>query len=112
MTEPTVTIAASGLSAALLAWIGVDAHAVFWGFSGSTLTLVMTDAPMSRGRAVVTVVVCALSGAALGQYAAELFASSSRAGLIALALVFGAGAQVLVPAIINRFARGISGVKS
>lgn len=103
MIEPT-TVTAAGVAAALsaitLALLGVDYYALLWGLVGAMLAMGQA-APMTRGRAIVYVVLSALAGAALGHALANFIGSVSRSVLIVGSLVGGAGAQIIIAALIR-----------
>lgn len=104
MIEPTTSITAGSIAAALsgitLALLGVDYYALLWGLVGAVLALGQA-APMTRGRAVAYVVLSALVGAALGHALISFTGSISRPMLILGSLVGGAGAQIIIAALIK-----------
>jgi hypothetical protein len=83
----------AGLSSVLLTLFGVDYYALMWGLVGACLA--------STRRALIYVALSTLIGAALGTTAVEFFRTTHRAFLITGSLVGGAGAQVLVGALLQ-----------
>lgn len=103
MSEPT-SAAAAGIAASIsgvtLALIGVEWYALLWSLIGALF--VMGEAPsMGRARAVLYVVLTMLIGAALAHGLMAVAGLQNRAMLIGLSVVFGAGAQRVVSALIK-----------
>jgi hypothetical protein len=90
----------AGLSSVLLTLFGVDYYALMWGLVGACLALTQLES-MSTRRALIYVALSTLIGAALGTTAVEFFRTTHRAFLITGSLVGGAGAQVLVGALLQ-----------
>ena len=104
MTEPTTSAAAAGIAASIsgvtLALIGVDLHALLWSLVGALF--VMGEAPsMGRVRAVFYIVLTMLVGAALAHGLMAVAGVQNPYILNGLAVVFGAGAQRVVSALIK-----------
>lgn len=105
MAEPTSTAAAAATYAAAasgvtLALLGVDYYSLLWGMVGAFLALGSAGS-MGRRRAIVYVVLSTIVGAAIGNAAVAFFQVSSRPLLIIGSLVGGAGAQLLVAAMLK-----------
>jgi hypothetical protein len=114
MTEPTsssVAVVGAALSSALVSLIGLEYHALMGAAFGAFLTLTMTDDVMTRRKAIMTFFACAVCGAAFGAWVTELLTSGSRAALVGISMICGAGAQVLVPAAIARGVRMLNAGK-
>lgn len=97
MHEPT-SLAASGsaaISAAVLVLIGVPYLALLWGFIGAFAMVIFTPSD-TTGRAVATVIMSGLIGAAAGNWFASAMAGGASAVLILSALIAGAGAKPLL----------------
>lgn len=100
MTDPTANAAAAyaaSVSAISLAIIGVDYYAIVWGLLGALSMLALT-APVTRTRAVFTVMASTACAAAMSHFLVGLVAEDegSRSAVIAVAFVLGAGAQPLL----------------
>lgn len=104
MTDPASSMTLGGLAGAIsgatLALLGVDYYSLLWALVGAMLALGQSAA-MTRGRAVVYVILSTLIGAALGSAAVVLAGQGHRALLILASVVAGAGAQLLVGAILQ-----------
>ena len=96
----TVAIFVSSLSAMLLALLGVDYYSLLWSLVGSVGAL-LYSAPTSRSRAVFSVCVSMLTGAALGTALAEHL-GGSRSVLIVASVVCATGPQLLINALLTR----------
>lgn len=112
MPEPTTSTVlaavAGGISTITLALLGVDYYSLIWSMVGTLLALYQAER-MGRLRSVIFVVLSTLIGAALGSGLMDFWGSSSRPVLIAVSLVSGFGAQLIVTALlragINRIER-------
>lgn len=102
MTEPTIPTAvlAAGISTTTLALFGVEYFALLWAFIGALFALMQSQA-MGRWKAVFFVAISTLIGAALGSGFVDLVQTTSRPILILSVLIGGAGAQVLIGALIK-----------
>jgi len=103
MPEPTTALAsaiAATASTITLALFGVDYYSLLYGFVGALFSMSQA-ATMGRGRAIVYVVLSTLVGAAFGAAATELVGTASRAALFLGCVVGGAGAQLLVSALLK-----------
>jgi hypothetical protein len=100
MTEPTSLAAwVAGLSAAILALFGVDYYALFGALLGVLFTVSSLKAT-TRLQLLATVALTTLVAAVLGQGIAAAADIKTRAIVIAISLVVGAGGQVIVQACI------------
>lgn len=113
MPEPTTTTTvigalAGGVSTVTLALLGVDYYSLIWSMVGTLLALYQAE-KMGRIRSVIFVVLSTLIGAALGSGLMDFSGSTSRRVLIAVSLVSGFGAHLIVTALlragINRIER-------
>lgn len=102
MHDSTAQSAMAGLSAVLLAVLGVPYLALLWAFIGSSVMLVFTT-PESKQAAIGSVAAGSVVGAAGGNGLAQ-YLHGPDSLLIVLALVIGAGAKPLLSAAINRIA--------
>lgn len=102
----TVAVIVSSLSATLLALLGVDYYSLLWAIVGSVGAL-LYSAPTSKGRAVFSVCLSALMGAALGTAVAENLAGS-RSVLIVASIVCSTGPQLLINALLSRLVSAIN----
>lgn len=102
MTETfTITVWSAGASAVTMALFGVDHYAMLYGFVGAIMALPVSDQRLGVRRAVLSVVLSTLAGAAIGVAATELFESASRGALFVSAAVGGAGAQSIIAALLR-----------
>lgn len=88
----------SGASQALLTLLGVDYYAMIWAFFGSLVALTQTQR-MTRGRAVLFVLLSTLVGAALGTAAFAYLAVQPKAILLVTSVVGGFGFQLILAAL-------------
>lgn len=105
MAEPTTTAAASlaaAMSGITIALLGVDYYSLLYGMVGAFLALGSAES-MGRGRAILYVILSTLVGSAIGNASLIVFpvGSQTRAVLILGCLVGGAGAQLLVAALLK-----------
>jgi urea transporter len=103
MAEPATTTAASvaaAVSGITMALLGVDYHAVLYGFVGA-LIAVSQSQHTSRWRAVVSVVLSTVTGAVLGTAVVQALGLEGRASLLLGCIVGGAGAQALVLGLVR-----------
>jgi len=105
MSDPAVHVAAAyatSASAISLAIIGVDYYAIVWGLLGALSMLALT-APVTRTRAVLTVMASTACAAAMSHFLVGLIAEDkeSRSAIIAVAFVLGAGAQPVLLEVIE-----------
>ena len=102
MADPATTAAsvAAAASAITMALFGVDHHSILYGFIGA-LIAVSQSQHSSRWRAVVSVVLSTFAGAALGAGVVQALGAEGKAALLLGCLVGGAGAQVLVMALVR-----------
>ncbi len=101
--EPTTLTAgtlAAAASAITLALFGVDYYSLLYGFVGALLAL-SEAGTMGRRRAVIYVALSTLVGGAFGNAAVTFFGSTARPFLILGCLIGGAGAQLLVSALLT-----------
>jgi hypothetical protein len=102
MTETSgVAVLIAAISSFLLAAFGVDYYALLWASLGAATTLLYSK-PTKKARAgIMTTVISAFAGAALGSLANEHLITT-RSFLLVASLVGGAGAQPLVNALVLR----------
>jgi urea transporter len=103
MAEPATTTAASvaaAVSGITMALLGVDYHAVLYGFVGA-LIAVSQSQHTSRWRAVVSVVLSTVTGAVLGTAVVHALGLDGRASVLLGCIVGGAGAQALVLGLVR-----------
>lgn len=106
---PTATLLASWLSAATMALLGVEYVALLWGFFGALFSLRLTP-PETRVAAAVTILLSTLAGAALaGVIAAKIGGGKNEQ--IAAAFIVGAGAKLIVSALLEGVANRLRGGK-
>ncbi len=103
MTEPTTSAAAlaaaaSGVSLALL---GVDVHSLLYAFIGALVAIGQQPSAGSKWRAVASVLLSMLVGAVLGNAAASVSGATGKASILTGCVVGGAGAQVLIVAMVR-----------
>jgi hypothetical protein len=105
MTEPTTFSAATiaaGVSSITLAALGVDYYSLIYGFIGALFAILhVTDAVMTKGRAITYVALSTMVGAVLGNAALAMFGTSNKFILFFGCLIGGAGAQLLVAAALK-----------
>lgn len=100
MTETTgVAVLIAALSSFLMAMFGVDYYALLWASLGSVTTLLYA-VPTKKAKGVLSTIISALAGAALGSALNEHMITT-RSFLLVTSLVCGAGAQPLVNALVN-----------
>lgn len=99
-TTSTVTAWAAALSGVTLAIFGVDYYSLLYGLVGAMMAMHQAET-MARTRAVLYVALSTLVGAALGNGALALFGSTSKPLLIVGCIVGGAGAHVIVAALLR-----------
>jgi predicted aconitase with swiveling domain len=105
--EPTTLTAgaiAAAVSAATMAFFGVDYYSLLYGLVGALLALPHVE-QMGRGRAVAFVVLSTLAGAVIGNGFAAYVDSKSRPVLIMGCLVGGLVAQALAGQVLQRVPR-------
>lgn len=105
MAEPTATSVTLGalagaISGATLALLGVDYYSLVWALVGAMVAR-SERASMGRVRAVIYIALSTLLGAALGSAAVVLAEQQHRAVLILASIVCGAGAQMLISAVLQ-----------
>jgi hypothetical protein len=114
MKEPTASAlaAASGLTIVGGSILGLPTDALLAGFGGGLVALSF-GASLSWGRKVSSVAVATIAAAYLAPALVYLFTPSTGApelvALKALAFVIGAGAQAIIPAVINRVTKVVGG---
>jgi hypothetical protein len=113
MAEPISPSAAfvAAVSGVTLALLGVDYYALLWALVGAMLALGQASA-MPRNRAILYVLLSTLLGAALGQGAVAFAGYDQRALLILASLLGGAGAQLLVAALLKAALRLIDAYRA
>jgi hypothetical protein len=101
MTETSAGLAAivATVSATLLAVFGVDYYSLLGGLVGAMLALGASQS-MSRGGAVLFVMLSMFAGAVIGSVAATYFAHPPRALVIGLCIVGGVVAQAIASALL------------
>lgn len=97
---------AAAASAVSLALFGVDYYSLLYALIGALMALARSD-QMSRGRAVLYVLLSTFAGAVIGNVVASYWEHPTRIALIALCLVGGLIAQV-VATVILRVAPGLT----
>lgn len=110
-TPATVAVFAAGASSVTIALIGVDTISLVWGMVGSLFALLYAE-QMTRGRAIVYVILSTLIGAALGTLAQSFAGDTNRPLLIVGSLVGGSASQRLLNALVALIERRISAAGS
>jgi surface polysaccharide O-acyltransferase-like enzyme len=96
-TANGIAAAASGITLALL---GVDYYSLLYGMVGALLAMSQAAA-MPRTRAIIYVILSTLVGAVFGNAALAVLGKDSRSLLSLMSIVGGAGAWLLVSALIR-----------
>lgn len=90
----------AGITAATLAFLGVDYYALIGALGGVLFTLSSVREASSRMRVLATVAVTTFAAAVIGQGAAHVAGLTARPAVILLSLLCGAGGQVVVQAAV------------
>lgn len=100
MTDITIPAAVAAASSVTLALFGVDYYSILWGFIGAMFALMEAERE-PWARAVLSVMLSTLLGAAFGSLTQLLLDHPNRAVLIFGSLVGGAGSKIIVKAAIE-----------
>lgn len=95
-------------SATLLALLGLNYYAFIWAFVGACVALGKTE-KLSKGRAILYVMLSTAVGALLGTVAAERFEIKAASIIAIMALLGGMGWQGITAALLQSFRDRIVG---
>lgn len=106
MSPETNTLQATltAIGTLILALLGVDHLALIWGFIGALIGMTFNK-PTARGNALVSIFVTAMFGAAVGTLISDRFDAPSVSLRIVISMLCAAGAQQLLPAMIEALTR-------
>jgi len=100
----TLQATVGAIGTLILALLGVDHLALIWGFIGALIGMTF-NAPTARGNALVSIFVTAMFGAAVGTLISDRFEAPSVPLRIVVSMLCAAGAQQLLPAMIEMLTR-------
>lgn len=97
-TSAAVGALVAAVSAILMALFGVDYYSILWALIGALFAVWLSER-MSRGRAIIYVLLSTLAGAVLGNVLALQLAHAPKTLLNGLCLVGGVAAQGIAAAL-------------